>query len=117
MQIRPSDTSIAAMTAPRAESIIVVVCNLTILAALVLGVGIPNHMVLRHVVQTLPAWAVVILATRRAHVAGWIGLPVFAFWLVLMLQIWLYLFGLLHLLSGNFTTWEIAMTIIVGVTS
>jgi len=48
--------------------------------ALVLGVGIPNHMVLRHVVQTA-------------------------------------LLGISRVLSGNFSAWEIAMTIVVGAAS
>jgi hypothetical protein len=66
-------------------------------------------------VQTLPAWAVVILGIRRSRVVSWIGLPIFVFWLGLMSLIWLYLLGLSHLVSGNFTTWEISMTIAVGV--
>jgi hypothetical protein len=102
-------------TASAAKSIFIVGCSLALLAALILGVGIPNHMVLRHIVQTLPAWAVVILGIRRSRVVSWIGLPIFVFWLGLMSLIWLYLLGLSHLVSGNFTTWEISMTIAVGV--
>ena len=118
----PAPTStIAPMSAPESasaiQSTIVVACSLAMMAALILGVGIPNHMVLRHVVQTLPIWGVVILGARRSRVAGWVGLPVFVFWLVLMSLIWLYLLGLSHMLSGNFTRWEIAMTIVVGLTA
>jgi hypothetical protein len=56
------------------RSTIVVACSLAMMAALILGVGIPNHMVLRHVVQTLPIWGVVILGARRSRLAGWVGL-------------------------------------------
>jgi hypothetical protein len=120
MQAHDSSSAIAATRAPveagtAAESIIIVVCSLAVLTALILGVGIPNHMVLRHIVQTLPAWGVLILGFKRSQITGWFALPVFVFWLVLMSLIWLYLFGVSHLLSGNFTTWEISMTVVVGV--
>ncbi len=119
MQAHGSSSAIAATRAPEAgttaESMIIVVCSLAVLAALILGVGIPNHMELRHIMQTLPAWGVVILGVKRSRVTGWFALPVFVFWLVLMSLIWLYLLGVSHLLSGNFTAWEISMTIVVGV--
>jgi hypothetical protein len=119
METYASGTSKAAPSVPETtsatESIIMVVSGLAVLAALILGVGIPNHMVLRHIVQTLPAWGVVIFGVRRSRVTGWIALPVFVFWLVLMSLIWLYLLGLVHLLSGTFTAWEISMTVVVAV--
>lgn len=92
-------------------------CCLTMMAALVLGVGMPGHMVLRHIVQTLPLWPAAILGLRRSPAAGWFGLPVFLFWTALMAMIWLYLLGISNLLSGKFSTLEIAMTLIVGVAS
>ncbi|HEV7219003.1 MAG TPA: hypothetical protein VGN39_09025 [Terriglobales bacterium] len=92
-------------------------CSLAIIAALVLGVGIGSHLVLRHAVQTLPLWIVMTLGLRRSRAAGWAGLPVFLFWLLLMAAIWLYLLGLSKMLSGNFSTLEIAMTVVVGIAS
>src|SRR5205814_8842952 len=77
-------------------------CSLAIIAALVLGVGVGSHLVLRHVVQTLPSWVAVTLGFRRSGAAGWAGLPVFLFWLVLMALIWLYLLGLSNRLSWHF---------------
>jgi hypothetical protein len=90
-------------------------CSLILVAALVLGVGIPNHMVLRHVIQTLPLWLAIVLGARRSNVTGWVSLPLFTFWFALMALIWAYLLGLSRLLSGNFTTWEITMTVLVGI--
>ena len=96
------------------EPLVIVACCLAIIAALVLGVGLGSHLVLRHIVQTAPLWIAVILGFRRSQAAGWVGLPLFLFWLALMLMIWLYLLGISHLLSGNFSALEIAMTIVVG---
>lgn len=101
----------------RRESLLVGSSALAVIAALVLGVGIGSHLVVRHVVQTLPAWLPVVLGFRRSRAAGWAGLPVFLFWLVLMVLIWLYLLGLSKLLNGRFTSLEIVMTIVVGLGS
>ena len=99
------------------QPLLVAGCSLTIIAALVLGVGIGSHLVLRHIVQTLPLWVVVTLGLRRSRAAGWAGLPVFLFWLALMVAIWLYLLGLSNMLSGHFSPLEIAMTVVVGIAS
>lgn len=97
--------------------LIVAGCSLAIIAAMVLGVGIGSHLVLRHAIQTLPLWVAVTLGLKRSRAAGWAGLPVFLFWLVLMTVIWLYLLGVSNLLSGHFTQLEVAMTVVVGIAS
>ena len=99
------------------QPLVVACCALGIIAALVLGVGIGSHLVLRHIVQTLPLWVAVALGLRRSPAAGWAGLPVFLFWLVLMAFIWLYLLGVSTMLSGHFTGLEITMTVVVGIAS
>jgi len=99
------------------QPLVVAGCSLAIIAALVLGVGLGSHLVLRHVVQTLPSWIAVTLGLKRSRAAGWAALPVFLFWLVLMTFIWLYLLGVSNLLSGHFTPLEIAMTVVVGIAS
>ena len=90
---------------------------LAIVFALVLGVGLASNLVLRHFVQTLPLWVGVMFGFRRSHLAPWVGLPLFLFWLILMALIWSYLLGISHILSGHFSAIEIAMTIIVGAAS
>src|SRR5690349_13659134 len=95
----------------------IAICCLAILAALVLGVGVGSHLVLRHVVQTAPLWVGVVLGFRRSQSTGWITLPLFLFWFALMSVIWLYLLGIAHLINGSFSTLEIAMTIVVGLAS
>jgi hypothetical protein len=93
------------------------VCCLVIILALVGGVGLASGLVLRHLVQTLPLWVGVALGFRRSRAAGWVGLPLFLFWLLLMALIWLYLLGVSGILSGHFSILEIAMTIVVGTAS
>lgn len=92
-------------------------CSVAIILALVCGVGIPDKLVLRHIVQTLPLWPAIILGLRRSPSTGWLSLPVFLFWFGLMVLIWLYLLGVSHVINGHFSPLEIAMTIIVGISS
>jgi hypothetical protein len=99
------------------EPVLIAVCCLVIILALVGGVGLASGLVLRHLVQTLPLWVGVALGWRRSRATGWIGLPLFSFWLLLMAFIWLYLLGISRMLSGHFSPLEIAMTIVVGAAS
>ena len=97
-----------------AVPVYVAVCSLLIIFALVLGVGLASNLVLRHMVQTVPFWVAVVLGFRRSHATSWAALPLFLFWLVLMVLIWGYLLGVSHLVNGHFSPVEIVMTIIVG---
>jgi hypothetical protein len=99
------------------KPVAIAICCLVIIIALVGGVGLASNLVVRHVVQTLPLWVAVVLGFRRAPVTGWMALPFFLFWFLLMAVIWLYLLGITHLISGHFSPVEIAMTIVVGVAS
>lgn len=95
----------------------IVLCCLAIVVALIFGVGMPDRLVLRHVVQTLPLWVPTVLGLRGSRTSSWTSLPLFIFWFALMVLIWLYLLGISHLIDGHFTALEIAMTIVVGVSS
>jgi hypothetical protein len=77
-------------------------------------VGIVSHGVVRHIVQTAPVWPAAVLGMRRSVWSKWTALPCFFFWLFLMGLIWLFLLGWAHVVSGSFTTIEIAMTLVVG---
>jgi hypothetical protein len=98
-----------------AESVVIAICCLTIIAALVLGVGLATNLVLRHVVQTIPLWVGVILGFRRSPAAGWVAFAPFLVWFLLMALIWSFLLGISHVLSGHFSPIEIVMTVIVGI--
>jgi hypothetical protein len=101
-------------TKPRDRSSIIAVCCLGIILALVLGVGLASHLVLRHLVQTSPLWICVVLGFRHSRATYWVGLPLFLFWLILMGVIWTYLLGISHLVTGHFSPIEIVMTLVVG---
>jgi len=90
---------------------------LAIIAALVIGVGIPGHLIVRHVVQTLPLWLVVWLGFRHSRLTNWVALPMFLFWFAIMGMVWLYLLGIAHIFSGHFTLLEKAMTLVVVLSS
>jgi hypothetical protein len=113
---RQSAVTISSAAVSNAPVIIGVAC-IVVIVALVLGVGLASNLVLRHLVQTLPIWAGVVFGFRRSRISGWIALPSFIFWLLLMAVIWCYLLGLSHWISGHFSGVEIAMTIIVGIAS
>lgn len=93
---------------------VIAVCCACISLALVIGVGFASHTILRHVVQTLPCWVVFVLGLRRSRATSWVALPVFLFWLAIVVLIWLYLLGIARIVSGHFAPAEIAMTILVG---
>src|SRR5580693_9565307 len=81
------------------------------------GVGMPDGLMLRHLVQTLQLWAGVVCGFRESKSNGWIGLTLFVFWVGLMTLIWLYLLGVSHVINGHFSPLEIAMTIVVSLAS
>ena len=98
------------------DSRILAACCLLIIAAL-LVVGAVSHGVIRHIVQTFPFWIAIAFAARRSGWSKWTALPCFVLWLLLMTNIWMFLLGLPHFLSGTFSPTEIAMTVIVGLAS
>jgi len=100
-----------------AQPIVIAICSLAIILALVAGVGGATGLVWRHIIQTLPFWIAIRLGFRRSTFTGWIALPCFIFWLVIMILIWLYLLGVARILTGHFAPIEIVMTIIVGIAS
>jgi hypothetical protein len=79
-----------------------------------LAVGVASGTVVRHVIQVLPAGLALVLVIRRAAWAHYAALPIFAFWLLIMLAIWLFLLGLARITSGRFSPAEIALTLVIG---
>jgi hypothetical protein len=89
------------------------VCGLVLILALYV-VGIVSHGVIRHFVQTAPVWLAVWLGFHRSPWTKWAVLSPLLLWLFLMVNIWLFLLGLPHLMSGTFTRVEVALTITIG---
>jgi hypothetical protein len=44
-------------------------------------------------------------------------LPLYLFWLIIMVLIWLYLLGWSRVVTGHFSPIEIAMTLVIGIAS
>src|SRR5438045_9267229 len=92
----------------RAQPIVIGLCSLAIILALVAGVGGATGLVWRHVIQTLPFWFGIVLGFRRSPVTGWIALPCFIFWLVIMNLIWLSILCISRILTGTFPPFHAA---------
>lgn len=95
---------------------ILIVCCAAVMAAL-LVVGVVSHGVIRHILQTSPLWIGIVLGLRNSPLTKWVALPCFAFWLLMMSVIWMFLLGWTRILSGTFSPAEIAMTLVVGTAS
>ena len=92
----------------------IALCCLAVLAALYV-VGAVSHEVLRHVVQTLPLWFPISFGFRGSEIAKWSALPCLVFWFGIMALIWMFLLGWSRILTGHFSSVEMAMTLVVGV--
>jgi hypothetical protein len=90
---------------------------LAVVAAALLVVGMVSHTLLRHVVQIVPLIAALGLLLRRPSVGVSAAVPLFAFWLLIMGAIWLFLLGVARIVSGTFTPAEVTLTIIIGLAS
>lgn len=88
-------------------------CSLAALMALYI-VGAVSHGSLRHEVQTAPLWFPIVLGFRGRPLAKWTALPCLLVWLALMINIWLFLMGWAHTISGTFSPVEIALTVIIA---
>jgi hypothetical protein len=79
-----------------------------------LVVGLVSGTLVRHVIQIVPAVAALILVIRRVPWALYAALSVFVVWLLVMVAIWLYLLGVARIITGRFSTAEIALTLVIG---
>jgi hypothetical protein len=86
----------------------------TVVVALLL-VGLVSGTIWRHVVQVLPVFVAGLVAMRRPGWSRFAAMPVFVFWLFIMLLIWLYLLGLANVITGKFTPPEVVLTAVVGI--
>jgi hypothetical protein len=86
---------------------------LTVLVALLL-VGLVSGTIIRHAVQVLPVLVAGLVAVPRPAWSRFAAMPIFAFWLFIMLLIWLYLLGLASVVTGKFTPAEAGLTVVVG---
>src|SRR5262245_59267230 len=89
---------------------------LAVVAAL-LAVGVVSHTPIRHAIQVAPG---VLLLAAGLHRRAWVSsaaMAVFAFWLLIMSLIWLYLLGIARIVTGTFTPVEAGLTLVIGTAS
>ena len=79
-----------------------------------LAVGVVSGTPVRHVIQILPTTLALALLFRRVPWSYYAALPVFAFWLLIMVAIWLFLLGLARIITGQFSPAEVTLTLVVG---
>jgi hypothetical protein len=89
------------------------ICLLGVILSLLL-VGVISETLLRHVIQVIPAIIVLMIVATRATWASGAALPLFIFWFVIVLLIWLFLLGISGIASGHYTTAEILLTVVIG---
>lgn len=87
---------------------------LLVLAVALLFVGTVSGTVLRHVVQIIPAIVALILVVRTPSWGAYAALPLFAFWLVIVILIWLFLLGLSRIANGHYTVAEVIATMVMA---
>jgi len=69
---------------------------------------------IRHAVQVLPVLAAGLVVVLRLAWSRFAAMPVFAFWLFIMLLIWLFLLGLASVVTGRFSPAEVGLTVVIG---
>ena len=76
-------------------------------------IGVVSATPLRHLVQAVPAVVALGLVWRGIGWSPYSALPLFLFWLFLMSLIWLFIFGLAHLITGTFSPAERMLTVAI----
>ena len=92
---------------------VISICLLAVAVAL-LVVGVVSGTFLRHVVQILPVILAMVVLDRRPHLGAYTALPIFVFWALIMLLIWLFLLGISRIANGNYTVVEIICTLCIA---
>jgi hypothetical protein len=90
---------------------------LAVVAGALIVVGFVSHTILRHVIQIAPLVVALGLLLRGSSTGVSAAAPLFAFWLLIMGAIWLFLLGIARIFSGTFTRAEVILTIVIGVAS
>lgn len=87
-------------------------CLVGLMLAL-LVVGVVSGTVLRHVVQIAPIILAAAVLARRPNQGAYAAIPVFMFWSLIVVLIWLFLLGLSRIANGHYTPIEVGSTIVM----
>ena len=91
-----------------------VIACLAGVAAALLMVGVVSGTLIRHVVQIVPVGVALVAVRERPAWGSHAALPIFAWWLFMMVLVWLYLAGVPMFFDGDFTLTEIVLTVLVS---
>lgn len=91
----------------------VIACLAGVAAALLI-VGLVSGTFIRHVVQIVPVAVALVAVRERPAWGSHVALPVFAWWLFMMVLVWLYLAGVPMFFDGDFTLTEVVLTGLVA---
>ena len=91
---------------------LVVGCLIGLALALLL-VGVVSGTVLRHVVQIVPIVLVLAVVRRRPEWGAYAAIPIFLFWTLIVILIWLFLLGQSRIASGHYTPIEVISTFLM----
>jgi len=90
---------------------------LAVIAVALILVGVASGTVIRHMAQIVPLVLALALLFRRSVLGVVAAAPLFAFWLLVMGAIWLFLLGIARIFTGTFSPTEITLTCIIGLAS
>jgi len=90
---------------------------LAVVAVSLLLVGLESGTIVRHVVQILPIPAAIAVALRRPAWGALVAIPIFLFWSLIVILIWLFVLGISRAASGQYTAIELALTVAIALSS
>src|SRR3989442_2183795 len=83
-------------------------------AVSLLLVGVVSGTVIRHIIQIFPMLIALVAVARRPTWGSYAAMPIFLFWFLIMLLIWLYLLGVSRVANGRYTPIEILLTLVMA---
>jgi hypothetical protein len=95
---------------------IVALCLAGVAAALLL-VGLESGTIVRHIIQIIPIPPAIAVAVRRPAWGALVAIPIFLFWSLIMILIWLFVLGISRVASGDYTAIELALTAVIALFS
>jgi hypothetical protein len=84
------------------------------LALSLLVIGVESDTFMRHFVQVIPAVAALAVTARRPRWGALAAIPIFLFWTIIVLFIWLYQLGVSRVITGHFTATELVLTVLMA---
>lgn len=91
------------------------VLTLSVVIVSLLLIGLVSGTIVRHTIQIVPGTLALAALLRGREWGVSAALPIFAFWLFIVILIWLFLLGIARIARGHFSPAEIVLTVAIGV--